>query len=206
MKEYNLEIHHLIAIIGRELIYNYNSSYIKDFFKFPKDINLKLNRSYNNCDLSKLNQYFYLACGSYRLEREYPAFLKYGKYIVDRKNHSVMKLSKNYQSNLICLSFNLDEKNKISFDIFESDLSYYTDHESNSYNFYGINSLKLNDNSITFDEFNSFFDEFKKQFKNKLISLTKAINKAKINNAKYLEQIQLDKIKRRENELKEFMN
>lgn len=205
MKDYNIEIHELVATIGRELIHSYNENYIKNFFKSPDYIRLKLNCKYKNCDLRLLDQYFYLACSNYNLRQQYPAYLKYSKNIVDRKEHCIMQLNKNNQGNVISLSFFIDSKNEISFDIFEAELSYYTDRASNWYKFYGINGFKLNNNSLKFSEFEKYFNEFKDEFKDKLNLVIKEINKAKINHIKYLQNLEQDKIKARENELRSFL-
>lgn len=206
MNDYKLEIHKYIARIGKELIGNIDKSYIKKYFKTPEGINLQLNRTYQNCDLTKLDEYFYQWTGRYWLKGTLPAFLRYKDYSVDREEHSSMKLLEIQNNNLILLSFNLDEKNVIEFHIFETELSNYTDKTSDWYNFYGINAMKLNGNSITFTEFNNHFNQFKDVFKNKLSDLVESINQTKEDEKEFIKQQENSKINSREAELRGFIN
>lgn len=205
MNDYKLEIHKYIARIGKELIGNIDKSYIKKYFKTPEGINLQLNRTYQNCDLTKLDEYFYQWAGRYRLKGTLPAFLRYKDCCVDREEHSSMKLQKSNDNKLIILKFNLDDKNEIEFHIFEVELSNYTDKTSDWYNFYGINAMKLNGNSITFAEFNDHLDGFKEEFKSKLSDLVVSINQAKEDEKEFIKQQEQDKISAREAELRGFI-
>lgn len=197
----------LIGIIGHNLIERSNHSDIKEFFR--TDIDVALNRQYNNYDIRKneflINERF----RDYTVIKDVPFFKEYTEHISDFEYRCSMVADINCtRSNLIILKFNLDDSNDIEFHIVKIKLVYtrQSDYSTKHFSFYAINDMKINKNNILFSDFCEYLDIFHNKFIQNLDSLIIDIKQSKILEQNHIDSLKLEKHIQRKNEILSYIN
>lgn len=197
----------LIGIIGHNLIDRYNHSDIKDFFK--TDIDVVLNRQYNNYDIRKNEFLITYNWNRYTLIPGVPFFKEYTEHISDFDYPSAMIANVNCtKSKLIKIKFNLDDSNIVDFHIFKVDLTYTSqaDNSNKYFSFFAINFMQINGNDILFSEFCDYLDKFHTKFIRVLETLIQDIKQSKISEQNHIDSLKLEKQEQRKSEIFSYIN
>ncbi len=197
----------LIGLIGHNLIERANHSDIKNFFK--TDIDVNLNRQYNNYDMRENEFLVSRRWNEYTLIPNVPLFRERTEYVSDFKYpSSVIANINDTKAKLINIKFNLDEANVIDFHIFKINLTYtnQNDRSIDWFSFFAINSMKINNNSILFSDFCECLDIYHSKFIEVLERLITDIKQSKINEREYNEITELEKINKRKTQILSYIN
>lgn len=196
----------LIGIIGHNLIERANHSDIKGFFK--TDIDVILNRQYNNYDIRKNEFLITYRWNEYILIPNVPFFKERTEYISDFDYPSSMIANvNNTKSKLIKIKFNLDESNIIDFHIFNIELTYTSANGSrDSFSFFAINFMTINGKDILFSEFCDYLDKYHGKFTEVLETLIRNIRQSKVSEQNHIDSLKFQKQEQRKSEIFSFIN
>ena len=196
----------LIGIIGHNLIERANHSDIEDFFK--TDIDVVLNRQYNNYDIRKNEFLITYRWNEYTLIPNVPFFNERTEYISDLYlNASMIANVNDNTSSLIKINFNLDESNIIDFNIFKIELTYTSANGSrDSFSFFAINFMTINGKDILFSEFCDYLDKYHDKFTEVLETLIQDIRQSKVSEQNHIESLKFQKQEQRKSEIFSFIN
>lgn len=197
----------LIGIIGHNLIERSNHSDIKEFFR--TDIDVVLNRQYNNYDIRKNEFLLTYRWNEYTLIPDVPFFKERTEYISDFKYPSSIIANVNCtKSSLIKINFNLDDSNVVDFHIFKVDLTYTSqaDYSTESFSFFAINFMTINGNDILFSEFCDYLDKYHTKFTEVLETLIQDIRQSKDSEQNHIDSLKFQKQEQRKNEILSYIN
>lgn len=205
--EFKYKTLELIGIIGHNLIERANHSDIKDFFK--TDIDVVLNRQYNNYDIRKNEFLISYRWNEYVLIPDVPFFKERTEYTSDFKYpSSAIANVNNKTSKLIKIKFNLDESNAIDFHIFKVDLTYTSqaDYSTKSFSFFAINFMQINGNDILFSDFCDYLGKFHTKFTEVLETLIQDMRRSKVSEQNHIESSKLEEREQRKNKILSYIN